>query len=415
MNARASLAVIAMALSGGCSEQRIVSRTDPHEGDRQIAALYFRQIYDADELAIRLRSESGRECVLAEVLSSHSIGTVRSHYMRLAPHRPEPVDKTEEMVVCRGRLRLLIPEGPREVSFVFPMSRTGARTFRTGEQHGGEREEYAYNAAEWESGYYPAHTIYVRPVVLVLAMTGISMREGFIEGSPPSYVPPTYVMPLEWRADIAAVLADWPKLPLQEEHGGSLSKAELAHEEVQPFRRLIAWQILLAGEAQGRLGSLAIDDLRGDSVYVGALTYHVMRYGSEEERAAFVARIGELLATDSKKIDLNAMGMGAAGAYTKCTINPKRIRELRAEVLRLNALDPNLTDAAHGHYVSVMNELRQLDGIYVSPALDRLISMLTPHVSAADAGLSYILQRIVSPNGPQAKYADRTDRDPPVY
>lgn len=397
-SARVTAAAVLVFVSCSCSEK--VARRNPISLVE--TELKFRQIYDSDELAAQLRTGTDGQWVVAELLAPRSFYTPRSHYMRLFPHRQEPLFKADEMRVAMGGLRLLMPKGVREVGYGFP-------AYSYTQEYRGERETYAYTGGEWDSGYLSVYGFCPRPVSMVLAMKGIRFEPAF-EAGPPDYTPPAYVLPIEWSKDIGVTISEWIRPAGGGVIEGYVDRGGGAFMPERPLARLMAWQILLEGDAQERLCRMSPADFPPDSVFVGALTYRIFRYGSEEERDAYIKSVGAFLRSSDAKVDVEGFVLGAAGAYTKCKRDTERIAKLYKEVRVVDGKKD-----ASDEYVVLRRKLSEeisvlMDRDPVSPALRRFLLMLAPQVNSDDEGLQRLLWKVVRPGGPQAKYTDRADR-----
>jgi len=406
-------AVVLVALGCSCTDKAARQKDQAHRWHEQmVTALKFREVYDTDELATRLIHEADSRLAMADVLASGSFMAPKSHYMRLAPNRLKPSSVGDDIVIRVGKLRMMGADGSRVVDYVFPESRPkGGWISMTGEQWGGERSTFTYTGGEWDSGYYPAYGYYVEPVVLVLAMNGVSDGPQLLAAARPDYVPPTYLLPLTWREDVKVTLADWTELSTEGERESYLGSVAVQVGS-RPLARLMAWQILVEGDAQAALGRLTEDDVGRDPVFTGALTYRVLRYGSEAEQAAYVKCIERILEKPDGQISVEGLVLGAVEAYTKLRfINSERKWALTLEMRALHEGVP--VGDIYAKRSALEREWFALDRKELKPSsLNRLLVVLTRRVSPDDTGLKYILERIVSRGGPGAMYPDRADRNP---
>jgi hypothetical protein len=395
---RTTAAVVLIALSCSCSEKKV--RREPISLAE--TELKFRQIYDADEFAVQLRNGTDNYWAMAELSGPRSFYTPLSHYMRLFPHREEPEHKADEIRVSMGGLRLMMAEGVREVEYAFP-------AYSYTQEFHGERQICDYAGGEWDSGYLSAYGFCPRSVSMVLAMKGVRFEPAF-EAGPPGYTPPTYVLPIEWSKDIRTTISDWANpAPAGVIESYTDGAGDVVMSE-RPLARLMAWQILLEGDAQERILRMTPADFPADPIFVGALTYRVFRYGSEKECDAYIKTVGVLLRSSDVQIDVEGFILGAAEAYTKCKQDRERINKLREEVRAVYA-STNASDEFEIMRRKLYGELSDLTNRDPVPStLKRFLSMLTPRENPNDEGLRCLLWKVVNPDGPQAKYSDRADR-----
>lgn len=363
------------------------------------AGLQFRQIYDTDQFITHLLQVPDCLFVLAELIKSRTSGMSRDDYFSLFPDRKNNEQNLPaDIGFHEGQLRLILPAGDRVISYAFAEA---PRMIYN------QRSAVAFKGGEWDSGYYPCYGNFVKPVTIVILLNANLLRQQILET-----VPPTYVLPFEWSADIKAFIDKMPKAYVAAERSSYFMKILNDNADIAPIIRLAAIRFLAKNNSKSFFDTVASDLVHADTVFTGALTYQILRYGTEEEREAYVDCVAALL-SKGQPLNLRGLVLGSASVYTKFTRPEVRMMAIREQLRVIDSTPGNVDKERFILRAKLLRELTELSMVDpIPPALTRFLNMLIPRVDPADKGLHYILWRIVDKNGPQAKYLDRSDRIP---
>lgn len=135
--------------------------------------------------------------------------------------------------------------------------------------------------------------------------------------APLTQMPSTYVIPDEWRYDVANTLAFFSTQPNEKATREYLKEAFTASIKERPFAKLIAWAHALRATPDATWLTIPAGDLSVDRYYTACLTYLVFRVGQDAHQAIFSNQVSNLLAEPASSVDREGMLLGAALAYAK--------------------------------------------------------------------------------------------------
>lgn len=132
--------------------------------------------------------------------------------------------------------------------------------------------------------------------------------------------PSTYLIPGEWASDVGGFLERWVICDNVEKQRDYLRAIYQSTESYESFSRLGAWlYIIQFTESEKLISQLSPSSFSGDEFYLATFTYSVMRYGSSEEKEAFMSMVNTTFGgkSDWAKFGLRGLALGAMNVSVK--------------------------------------------------------------------------------------------------
>ena len=172
------------------------------------------------------------------------------------------------------------------------------------------------------------------------------------EGVMLNNMPSAYVIPDDWRFDVAKTLAFYRKQPAEGALRGFYKTSFSGSIKERPFAKLVAWSHALSVAPDGRWITISPDDLGVDRYYTASLVYLVFRQGNDTQQAIFTKQLVMLLNDPviSKAMDREGILLGAALALSKYGIsrpipNEQWEAASREERVKLTYIKPKIPPA----------------------------------------------------------------------
>ncbi len=132
--------------------------------------------------------------------------------------------------------------------------------------------------------------------------------------------PPVYLVPSTWADGLTDFLKRWETCSDEEMQRSYLREIYQSPESFGAFPRLAAWlYVIQFTESEKLISQLSSQSFFDDELYLAAFTYGVMRYGSLEEREAFMLMLETSFGkqSDWSKFGLRGLALGAMNASVK--------------------------------------------------------------------------------------------------